>query len=46
MKYELGLEKPDANRATKSALTIGISYIIGGAIPLVPYFLLQHQLRD
>ena len=28
MKYELGLEKPDANRATKSALTIGISYIL------------------
>ena len=38
MKYELGLEKPDANRATKSALTIGISYIVGGVIPLVPYF--------
>lgn len=38
MKYELGLEKPDANRATKSALTIGISYIVGGIIPLVPYF--------
>jgi VIT1/CCC1 family predicted Fe2+/Mn2+ transporter len=30
MKYELGLEKPDANRARNSAATIGISYIIGG----------------
>lgn len=38
MKYELGLEKPDANRARISALTIGISYIVGGIIPLLPYF--------
>lgn len=39
MKYELGLEKPDANRARNSAATIGISYIIGGLIPLSAYFL-------
>lgn len=39
MKYELGLEAPDANRASKSALTIGVSYIVGGIIPLLPYFL-------
>jgi len=38
MKYELGLEKPDPKRATKSALNIGISYIVGGIIPLSPYF--------
>ena len=38
MKYELGLEKPDANRARKSAATIGISYIVGGLIPLSGYF--------
>ena len=38
MKFELGLEEPNANRATKSALTIGISYIVGGTIPLLPYF--------
>src|ERR1700761_8689848 len=30
MRYELGLEKPQPNRATKSAITIGISYIVGG----------------
>ncbi len=41
MKYELGLDKPDQNRARKSALTIGISYIVGGIIPLLPYFLTQ-----
>jgi VIT1/CCC1 family predicted Fe2+/Mn2+ transporter len=38
MKYELGLEKPDANRARNSAATIGISYIVGGLIPLTAYF--------
>src|SRR6476661_2620887 len=37
MKYELGLDKPDPRRATKSALNIGISYIVGGIIPLSPY---------
>ncbi|MBC7552385.1 MAG: VIT1/CCC1 transporter family protein [Taibaiella sp.] len=38
MRYELGLEKPDAKRARNSALNIGISYIIGGMVPLSPYF--------
>jgi VIT1/CCC1 family predicted Fe2+/Mn2+ transporter len=42
MKYELGLEKPDPNRARKSALTIGISYIIGGIIPLSPYVFISN----
>jgi VIT1/CCC1 family predicted Fe2+/Mn2+ transporter len=41
MKYELGLEKPDVNRARNSAATIGISYIIGGLIPLTAYFFTQ-----
>ena len=41
MKYELGLEKPDPKRATKSALNIGISYILGGIIPLSPYFFIS-----
>ncbi|RAJ82104.1 VIT1/CCC1 family predicted Fe2+/Mn2+ transporter [Chitinophaga dinghuensis] len=45
MKYELGLEKPDARRATKSALNIGISYIIGGLIPLSPYFFVGSGLE-
>ncbi|KAF2305669.1 hypothetical protein GH714_007407 [Hevea brasiliensis] len=34
--FELGLEKPDPMRALQSALTIAISYIIGGLIPLSP----------
>jgi len=38
MKYELGLDKPDAKRARKSAFNIGASYVVGGIIPLSPYF--------
>ncbi|XP_050372693.1 vacuolar iron transporter 1 [Argentina anserina] len=37
MKFELGLEKPDPRRALHSALTIAISYILGGVVPLIPY---------
>jgi VIT1/CCC1 family predicted Fe2+/Mn2+ transporter len=38
MRYELGLEAPDPKRALRSAATIAVSYIVGGAIPLSPYF--------
>lgn len=38
MRFELGLERPDKNRARQSAFVIGISYIIGGLIPLSAYF--------
>ncbi|MBS1737140.1 MAG: VIT1/CCC1 transporter family protein [Bacteroidetes bacterium] len=41
MKFELGLDAPDPKRATKSALNIGISYAIGGIIPLSPYFFIS-----
>jgi len=44
MRFELGLEKPDENRARQSALTIGLSYIVGGIIPLSPYFLTDHPI--
>jgi vacuolar iron transporter family protein len=40
MRFELGLEKPDPKRALQSALTIAISYIVGGLIPLSPYLAL------
>ncbi|GAB3759806.1 VIT1/CCC1 transporter family protein [Spirosoma pomorum] len=42
MKYELGLDEPDPRRATKSALTIGLSYVVGGLVPLLPYLMLSH----
>ena len=38
MKFELGLDKPDANRAAQSARNIGIAYIVGGIVPLSAYF--------
>ncbi len=41
MKYELGMEKPDPKRATKSAMNIGLSYIAGGLVPLSPYFFIH-----
>ena len=41
MRFELGLEKPDPKRALTSALTIGLSYIAGGLIPLAPYMLVR-----
>jgi VIT1/CCC1 family predicted Fe2+/Mn2+ transporter len=44
MRYELNLEKPDPRRATKSALNIGISYIVGGLVPLSPYFFVDSPL--
>lgn len=39
MRFELGLERPDPKRAPISAATIGVSYIVGGLIPLFPYML-------
>jgi len=44
MKYELGLDKPDPRRARKSAFNIGLSYIVGGIIPLSPYFFVPDGL--
>jgi VIT1/CCC1 family predicted Fe2+/Mn2+ transporter len=39
MRFELGLEEPAPGRALRSALTIALAYIAGGAIPLAPYIL-------
>jgi VIT1/CCC1 family predicted Fe2+/Mn2+ transporter len=44
MKYELGLDKPDPQRARKSAFNIGVSYVVGGLIPLSPYFFVHEGL--
>jgi len=41
MRFELGLEAPDPARARQSALTIALSYIVGGLVPLSPYILLH-----
>jgi VIT1/CCC1 family predicted Fe2+/Mn2+ transporter len=42
MRFELGLEEPQPKRARISALTIALSYIVGGLIPLAPYMLLSN----
>jgi vacuolar iron transporter family protein len=39
MREELGLEEPDPKRAPQSAVTIGLSYVAGGLVPLSPYAL-------
>jgi vacuolar iron transporter family protein len=40
MRFELGLEAPEPGRARRSALTIALSYVAGGLVPLAPYFFL------
>jgi VIT1/CCC1 family predicted Fe2+/Mn2+ transporter len=45
MRFELGLEKPEPTRARNSALTIALSYAIGGLVPLSPYMLLHSARR-
>jgi vacuolar iron transporter family protein len=39
MRFELGLEEPDPKRAVQSAITIALSYVAGGLVPLAPYML-------
>ncbi len=41
MRFELGLEEPNPSAAKKSALTIALSYVAGGLIPLLPYMLVK-----
>lgn len=45
MKHELGIEEPDPKRAAKSAFNIGASYIVGGLIPLTPYFFVDDAIK-
>jgi VIT1/CCC1 family predicted Fe2+/Mn2+ transporter len=39
MRFELGFEEPDPARARNSAITIALSYVVGGMVPLAPYML-------
>ena len=45
MRFELGLNEPNPGRALSSAITIAVSYIVGGVIPLAPYMLLPNATR-
>jgi len=44
MRFELGLEEPDPKRALQSAITIALSYVAGGIVPLAPYILF-HDIK-
>ncbi|KAG4304044.1 hypothetical protein PORY_002567 [Pneumocystis oryctolagi] len=43
MRFDLCLQKPSLRTAWFSAITIGISYFIGGLIPLIPYFVFYND---
>jgi predicted membrane protein (TIGR00267 family) len=38
MDFELRLDKPNVSRAWVSAATMGVSYFLGGLVPMLPYF--------
>ena len=42
MRFELGFEEPDPLRARNSAITIAVSYILGGMVPLSSYMLVDN----
>lgn len=44
MRFELGLEPQDPSRGLQSAMTISLSYIIGGLVPLVPYIAIHNAI--
>lgn len=39
MRFELGLEQPKPGREKRSAATIGGAYVVGGLVPITPYFM-------
>ncbi|KAK0100607.1 hypothetical protein ONS95_007062 [Cadophora gregata] len=42
MDFELRLEKPNVSRAWISGATMGLSYFVGGLIPMIPYFIMSN----
>lgn len=45
MRFELGLEPPQAGRAWRGALTIAGAYILGGLIPLAAYMVIDNDVH-
>ncbi|ROV92127.1 hypothetical protein VSDG_07506 [Cytospora chrysosperma] len=45
MDFELRLPEPDTSAAWVSAATMGLSYFVGGLIPMIPYFLMETAQR-
>lgn len=42
--FSLGIEEPHGHAAWLSGLTMGLSYLLGGLIPMLPYFLMPRVL--
>ena len=38
MQFEIELPEPDRDAPAKTATTIGASYVLGGIVPLLPFF--------
>lgn len=45
MEFELGLQKPRARQAARSAVTISVAYALGGLIPLAGYLFTNEASR-
>jgi predicted membrane protein (TIGR00267 family) len=41
MQFELKLEKPDTSKSWISAFVMGLSYFLGGLVPMLPYFFMR-----
>lgn len=41
MDFDLRLEQPNVHAAWVSAATMGLSYFVGGLIPMIPYFVME-----
>lgn len=46
MRFHHGLHRRTDNRAYISAFTIATSYFLGGFVPLMPYFFVEHYEVD
>jgi predicted membrane protein (TIGR00267 family) len=44
MQLELKMQEPAKNRAAKSGGTIAVSYLVGGFVPLFPYFFFNNTI--
>lgn len=44
MQLELKIEQPAKDRAAKSGGTIAASYLVGGFVPLFPYFIFNNKI--
>jgi len=45
MDFELRLPEPDKGRAWISAATMGLSYFVGGLVPMLPYFFIVEDVQ-